>query len=238
VVDDVLENRVVLSEMLRSVGCEVRICASGAEAVRDVEEFRPQIAFIDMMMPGMDGAATALAIAAQCGQFKPYLVATSASALYHEQRRFRDAGFVDVLIKPLRCERVFLTLTALTGVDFEPVSSAADWKPSDRFDGCANGVANGPADGTARTQRHAASGSIQPADGNVLPDEIRLRLREAAELYSITGLKEILGEIDRLGPNGAPMAASLRRLMKRYDLQSIARFASDAANEPAVAQAD
>ena len=213
VVDDVQENRVVLAEMLRSVGCEVITCASGDDAVRRAVDFLPSIAFIDMMMPGMDGSATAQALLARCGKSAPFLVATSASAFSHEQRQFREAGFADTLIKPLRCERVFLSLTTLLGVDFETVP---------------------PLHQTPMTLTSAAAPARNVAP---LPPEIRVRLRQAAEMYSITGLKEILGEIDRLGPHGAPTAARLRGLMKRYDLESIARFATMPADDVAVARA-
>jgi len=212
VIDDVQESRIVLCEMLRSVGCQVCMCASGAEALRGAADFLPQIAFIDMMMPGMDGSVTARELVARCGQSAPHLVATSAAAFLHEQRQLREAGFADVLTKPLQCERVFLSLTTLLGVDFEPVNPTAI------------------AGGVDEKESH------QPLPaGEALPEEIRLRLRNAAEMYSITGLKEILGEIDRLGPHGAPMAASLRRLMKRYDLKSIARFAAHSSDGVAVA---
>jgi PAS domain S-box-containing protein len=225
VVDDVHENRIVLAEMLRSVGCEVCTCENGAQALLRCSDFLPQIAFVDMMMPEMDGSATARELSARLGPLTPRLVATSASALAHEQRQFRDAGFADVLIKPLKCERVFLSLTTLLGVDFEPVDAVAS-DPAGRIE--------------LGLQRQSAvlkeTDMATAGDVEVLPVEIRHRLREAAEMYSITGLKEILGEIDRLGPHGVPMATRLRKLMRRYDLESIARFASSC-DDVAVAQA-
>jgi PAS domain S-box-containing protein len=208
VVDDVFENRLVLCEMLRSIGCEVFACDNGHEALRKAIDFRPHIAFIDMMMPGMDGSQTASEISAAMGTSAPRLVATSASALAHEQIQFREAGFADVLIKPLRCERVFLSITTLLGVDFQSRGQARD-ELSD-----------------AQTLRSRSVALKQDQNGAVLPDGIRSRLREAAESYSVTSLKEILAEIDRLGPRGAPTATHLRRLMRRYDLESIARYAS------------
>jgi PAS domain S-box-containing protein len=210
VVDDVFENRLVLCEMLRSIGCEVCACDNGHDALRQAMEFHPQIAFIDMMMPGMDGSQTAREMNAALGACAPRLVATSASALAHEQIQFRDAGFADVLIKPLRCERVFLSITTLLGVDFQP-SVKTRVEHTDE-----------------RVTRRIGPGSTHDQSGVVLPDGIRVRLREAAESYSVTGLKEILAEIDRLGPGGAPTATHLRRLMRRYDLESIARYATNA----------
>ena len=184
------------------------------------------------MMPGMNGSATARELVSRCGQSAPLFVATSASALSHEQRQFREAGFVDVLIKPLRCERVLLSLTTLLGVDFEAVhSTSAESQEFNRAGGDLGFVAR------QRTDAPVSNFTNAGLDGTALPDGLRVRLREAAEMYSITSLKEILVEIERLGPKGAPMAANLRRLMKKYDLQSIARFAGEPAEEAGVGRA-
>jgi PAS domain S-box-containing protein len=249
VVDDVQENRIVLSEMLRSVGCDVCTCASGAEAVERAVEFVPEIAFIDMMMPGMDGSATARELVARFGPSAPFLVATSASALSHEQRKFRESGFADVLIKPLRCERVFLSLSALLRVNFEAVPGlgvdGAEFAQQIANDLAVGdlGVGDLGVDDLGAASGYAQAGYRLPVQSPLpheipLPDEIRIRLREAAETYSITGLKEILAEIEMLGPKGAPTAASLRRMMKRYDLESIARFAESSLRREEVAPAE
>ena len=40
----------------------------------------------------------------------------------HEQLQYQAAGFDDVITKPLRCERVYLSLSSLLGVRFEQAS--------------------------------------------------------------------------------------------------------------------
>ncbi|HVT87646.1 MAG TPA: CHASE domain-containing protein [Tepidisphaeraceae bacterium] len=119
VVDDIRENRVLLADMLGAVGCDVRACESGETAIEAIIQARPNIAFIDIMMPGIDGKETARRIIDACGRENICLVATSASALSHEQRSYQAAGFDDVIAKPLRCERVYLSISTLLGVRFE-----------------------------------------------------------------------------------------------------------------------
>ena len=59
VVDDLEENRTVLAELLRGIGCEVTTAASGEQAlaIAAVESF--DVALIDILMPGVDGIETA-----------------------------------------------------------------------------------------------------------------------------------------------------------------------------------
>ena len=55
VVDDVAENRDVLSRMLQDIGCEVLTANDGQQGVDLALSAHPDIIFMDMRMPGMDG---------------------------------------------------------------------------------------------------------------------------------------------------------------------------------------
>jgi CheY-like chemotaxis protein len=199
VVDDVLENRKFLGSVLLAAGCEVHTCASGVEALELVERFSPQIAFIDMMMPGMDGHQTAQHLVARYGDAGPRLVATTAAALTHEQQQLRAEGFADVLIKPLLIERIYLSMSTLLGITFEPSDSALSRNPD---------------------------ASTHDAEDPGFPSELRSQLREAAQRYSITDIRRVIGEIEQLGPEYQSIVSQLKDLMRRYDLQGVARFAA------------
>jgi CheY-like chemotaxis protein len=58
VVDDVAENRDILSALLRQMGCGVQVAAGGLEAIECVKRQVPDIVFLDIRMPGMDGRET------------------------------------------------------------------------------------------------------------------------------------------------------------------------------------
>jgi CheY-like chemotaxis protein len=55
VVDDSQESRLLLVKILTSVGFEVREAANGQEAVASWESWQPDLIFMDMRMPVMDG---------------------------------------------------------------------------------------------------------------------------------------------------------------------------------------
>jgi signal transduction histidine kinase/CheY-like chemotaxis protein len=55
VADDDADVRRVLGEALAAAGCDVRTAASGGEAIELARRLQPDLAIIDLVMPGMDG---------------------------------------------------------------------------------------------------------------------------------------------------------------------------------------
>jgi CheY-like chemotaxis protein len=55
VVDDDEDNALIASEILLSRGYEVRVAHDGPSALRSVENSKPDVVLLDIMMPGMDG---------------------------------------------------------------------------------------------------------------------------------------------------------------------------------------
>lgn len=62
-VEDEADIRTVAKPALESVGgFEVLICGSGTEAIDQAPGFRPDILLLDVMMPGLDGPDTLVAL--------------------------------------------------------------------------------------------------------------------------------------------------------------------------------
>ncbi|MFA8356413.1 ATP-binding protein [Burkholderia ubonensis] len=101
VVDDHADSAEALGTLLKLEGHEVRRAQSGVEALSIVESFTPDLALIDMSMPGMDGIELAqlLRLRAECSQTK--LVALTGYS--DAARRFQtDERVFDChLTKPL-----------------------------------------------------------------------------------------------------------------------------------------
>jgi CheY-like chemotaxis protein len=55
IADDDPDVRRILGEALAAAGCEVRTAASGGEAIEVARRLLPDLAIIDLVMPGMDG---------------------------------------------------------------------------------------------------------------------------------------------------------------------------------------
>jgi signal transduction histidine kinase/DNA-binding response OmpR family regulator len=103
VVDDVAINRSVLVELLQPLGFELREAASGTEALALMPTFQPQLVFLDLRMPGMDGLELTRRLRALPVSGEPLvLVAMSASVLSFNRDSALEAGCDDFLPKPFR----------------------------------------------------------------------------------------------------------------------------------------
>jgi two-component system, OmpR family, response regulator len=54
-VDDVLDNLLLLQVFLEAEGFEVEVADSGISALQHIQQARPDLVLLDVMMPGMDG---------------------------------------------------------------------------------------------------------------------------------------------------------------------------------------
>lgn len=101
VVDDNKDARTTLGWMLQLYGCVVLEVPGGAEALAQAPSFAPEVAVLDLGMPGMDGLTLARRLRDRLGQRTPYLVALSGFGQPSDRTLARDAGFDDYLVKPV-----------------------------------------------------------------------------------------------------------------------------------------
>ncbi len=100
IADDELSNRIVLNALLKKMGYTVIQAVNGAEAVECFKEHLPDIVFMDIMMPVMDGFDATIQIKALCGDtFIPVIFLT---AMTDEKALARcvEVGGDDFLTKP------------------------------------------------------------------------------------------------------------------------------------------
>ncbi|MCM1468570.1 MAG: response regulator, partial [Alistipes sp.] len=55
IIDDVEINRAILEEIIEDMGCRPILAESGEEALKLIQEARPQLVLTDISMPGMNG---------------------------------------------------------------------------------------------------------------------------------------------------------------------------------------
>jgi len=82
-------------------------CAKGKDAVEKINELKPQLIFLDVQMPGMDGFEVLEAL-----KHKPYVIFTTAYDQYAIQAFDKNA--VDYLLKPLDEDRFKLAIKRAT----------------------------------------------------------------------------------------------------------------------------
>lgn len=109
IADDEAPLRTYLKTLLAQVWPELHICAeaqNGVEAVAAVSTHHPQIAFLDIRMPGLTGLQAAEAIAPMCR-----IVFVTAYDEYAVSAFEKEA--LDYLLKPVTVERLSQTVERL-----------------------------------------------------------------------------------------------------------------------------
>jgi PAS domain S-box-containing protein len=106
VVDDNLDAAQSLRELLALQGHDVALCTSGAEAVALAARDPPDIIFMDIGMPGMDGIAAARLIRAQAAATPIRIIALTGWGLESDRERTRAAGIYEHLVKPVSPEEL------------------------------------------------------------------------------------------------------------------------------------
>ena len=101
VVDDEEDVRFVAQMSLGRVGgMDVIVASSGEEGVARARTECPDFILLDMMMPGMDGAATFRALRLESGTAAIPVVFLTAKAMSSEVERLKDLGAKGVVLKP------------------------------------------------------------------------------------------------------------------------------------------
>ncbi len=118
VVDDVEANRDVLSQMLTQIGVEVETAEDGAQTLDLIRREMPNIVFLDIRMPVMDGPETLERLLDEYGPDATVMVAVTASVFDHQREQYLNMGFRDFIDKPLRVEQIYACLARHLGVDF------------------------------------------------------------------------------------------------------------------------
>jgi len=101
IVDDNVDAANSLSMLLSFHGHVPKVAYSGKEALLGVETFRPEIALLDIGLPGMNGYELARHLRAMRELQGIRLVALTGYGQAEDQQRIRAAGFDDHLIKPV-----------------------------------------------------------------------------------------------------------------------------------------
>jgi PAS domain S-box-containing protein len=113
IVDDNTDAAASLALLLNMENCEVRTAADGQEAIEEVQRFEPQIIFMDLAMPRLDGVEAARRIRALPQGERVRIVALTGWGQEADRQRTRDAGMDHHLIKPVSLDALQSVLGAL-----------------------------------------------------------------------------------------------------------------------------
>jgi CheY-like chemotaxis protein len=125
VADDVRDSADSLSELLRSFGHNVVIARDGIEAVAQAALHRPDLAVLDIGMPGLDGYEVARKVRSEPWGWDVTLIALTGWGQREDQRAVRAAGYDFHMTKPTDVERL-LELVAQAAAAREKLRHGTD----------------------------------------------------------------------------------------------------------------
>ncbi len=119
VVDDRGENRIVLVDLLSPMGFEVMEAVHGREGIEKASEFQPDLIFMDLVMPVMDGfeATRRIRNTPELNHIK--VIVLSASSSLSPREIIVKSGCDDFIPKPVQVPIIFRVLKAHLKLEWE-----------------------------------------------------------------------------------------------------------------------
>lgn len=111
VVEDNSDSRIMLGELLKLWGHWPDLAADGLAGVEAARRTLPDVALVDIGLPGIDGYEVARQIRVMPGGASIYLVALTGYGQPDDRRRCMEAGFDAHLVKPVKMEELLRVLT-------------------------------------------------------------------------------------------------------------------------------
>jgi len=101
IVDDNLDACETLAMMLELLGQETRQAHEGTGALKAAQEYKPELIFMDIGLPGLTGHEIVERMRGELGMKDTYIVALSGYGTEEDRRKSLVAGFDNHFVKPL-----------------------------------------------------------------------------------------------------------------------------------------
>lgn len=193
IVEDQLENRLLLSHLLQSVGFQVRVAENGAEGIEVFQEWQPQFIWMDQRMPVMDGSEATRRIRQLPGGTAVKIVAVTASVFDDQRAAILAVGTDDVVRKPYKPGEIYECMAKQLGLRY---------------------------DYSSELQEEETATALTPAMLAALPSELRGELEEA--LIGLDD-ERIHSVIRRIAPLDTPLSRVLEQYAASYNYTAVLR---------------
>lgn len=101
IVDDDPDTLFTLNEMVQATGCKTHLAKSGLECLKILENTRPDLIMLDIMMPEMDGFQTLKNIRSNIDLAEIPIYAVTAKAMVGDKEIILKHGFNNYIPKPV-----------------------------------------------------------------------------------------------------------------------------------------
>ncbi|MDB9312323.1 response regulator [Spirulina sp. CS-785/01] len=132
VVDDNSSNRTILVTLLKNWGFIVEEADNGATALTQWQQGQPDLIFMDIRMPQVNGIEATKTIHAQTSTTAPKIIALTASVFEEERANILASGCDDFIRKPFKQQDIIDCLTHHLNLQFQeiiPLDSSSSNSP-------------------------------------------------------------------------------------------------------------
>jgi CheY-like chemotaxis protein len=199
VVDNESVDRELLINILKPLGFEVKEAASGAECLQLYPEFQPEIIFMDLAMPEMDGWET-IHLIRNIHRFEVLIGIISANAFDKNLENSSGVSDKDFILKPLNLLELINWIGERLNLEWiEPEPSPEPAAP------------------------------IVPASSLVhshfLPSrDVLEQLLEMIDMGYVVGVRKLITELDQQDTNYEQFISDIRRMSDNFELESMKIF--------------
>jgi len=196
VTDDIKENRLLLKDILLSLGFEVLEAVEGEDALNKAKKYQPSLIFMDIVMPVMDGLEATKQIR-KISELKD-IVIIAISAKVSDQTRDVSiaAGCNDYLVKPLKIDKLMESLQKYLKLE---------WIYKDE-------------EQEQKIVMDIGQPILQPPE-----NEMKTLVRLVME-GDIFGIQQEIKRIEALNPEFAPFTDKIYQLSKKFQINKIKEF--------------
>jgi CheY-like chemotaxis protein len=119
IIEDQDDARFMLRSLLEMEGYEVHDAENGINGLALIQRIHPDVALIDIGLPGIDGYELARRLRASQGENHTYLVALTGYGQSTDVNAAREAGFDHHIVKPINLKKLSRILQFRSGTDTE-----------------------------------------------------------------------------------------------------------------------
>ena len=199
VVDDIKDNSELLAGILEQIGFSIIYAENGQLALDEIEKKCPDIVFMDIRMPVMDGIEAITKIRQKYSSEQLKCIAVSASNMQHKTEYYYEKGFDLFVSKPFNFDAIYYAISEILGVELQ----------SYEIDNNASSVSQ---------LKVVEKPSIK------LEKNFAEQLKQAAEYGQLTELNKLLSKLSEYGQQGEQVAKHLQALINTADLNGILKY--------------
>ena len=118
IVDDDPTNRLILVRLMKGVGFDIKEAKNGQDAIALWQDWHPQIIWMDMQMPVMDGFEATKQIKSDPIGRSTVIIAITASVFEEQRQKILESGCDDFVGKPFQREELLAKMADHLGVKY------------------------------------------------------------------------------------------------------------------------